>query len=251
MGESSKYSPETFLLIRRVYADDSYRPSREDVLKASPQGVVECLSLTHHYYKTVALKELAVGIMRMIEGCDPLYQKSIWRFYTSFEKELLEHFTYEEANVFPYAGQDSPVPADSFEKDHSGVEETLQDLRNIVVEHLPKDADQQEAFNVIRQINALADDIKRHIILEETLLEERWQEPADDESDVLSPREKEILVCVAKGMLNKEIADVNNISIHTVITHRKNITRKTGIKTVAGLTAYALLNNLIDINSIE
>ena len=52
-------------------------------------------------------------------------------------------------------------------------------------------------------------------------------------------------------MLNKEIADLYNISIYTVITHRKNITRKTGIKTVAGLTVYALLNNLIDTNAIE
>lgn len=68
----------------------------------------------------------------------------------------------------------------------------------------------------------------------------------DDSREELSSREKEILVCVARGMLNKEIADRFHISIHTVITHRKNITRKTGIKTVAGLTVYALLNNLID-----
>ncbi|MBO8486198.1 MAG: response regulator transcription factor [Bacteroidetes bacterium] len=67
----------------------------------------------------------------------------------------------------------------------------------------------------------------------------------------LSSREKEILICVAKGMLNKEIADLYNISIYTVISHRKNITRKTGIKTVAGLTVYALLNNLIDSSSVE
>ena len=71
------------------------------------------------------------------------------------------------------------------------------------------------------------------------------------ESQDLSAREREILVCVAKGMLNKEIADLYNISIYTVITHRKNITRKTGIKTVAGLTVYALLNNLIDATSVE
>lgn len=71
------------------------------------------------------------------------------------------------------------------------------------------------------------------------------------EGDELSSREKEILVSVAKGMLNKEIADKYNISIYTVITHRKNITRKTGIKTVAGLTVYALMNNLIDISSVE
>ena len=83
-----------------------------------------------------------------------------------------------------------------------------------------------------------------------TALETRW-EPERSEEEELSAREKEILVCVAKGMLNKEIADAENISIHTVITHRKNITRKTGIKTVAGLTVYALLNNLIDINTLE
>ena len=77
------------------------------------------------------------------------------------------------------------------------------------------------------------------------------QESAKGEGEELSSREKEILVCVAKGMLNKEIADQFNISIYTVITHRKNITRKTGIKTVAGLTVYALLNNLIDVGDFE
>ena len=77
------------------------------------------------------------------------------------------------------------------------------------------------------------------------------QESAKGEGEELSSREKEILVCVAKGMLNKEIADQFNISIYTVITHRKNITRKTGIKTVAGLTVYALLNNLIDVGDFD
>ncbi len=62
----------------------------------------------------------------------------------------------------------------------------------------------------------------------------------------LSKREADVLVAVAKGMMNKEIADQMNISIHTVISHRKNITRKTGIKSVSGLTVYALLNNLIN-----
>jgi DNA-binding NarL/FixJ family response regulator len=61
----------------------------------------------------------------------------------------------------------------------------------------------------------------------------------------LSKRETDVLVAVAKGMMNKEIADQMNISIHTVISHRKNITRKTGIKSISGLTVYALLNNLI------
>lgn len=74
------------------------------------------------------------------------------------------------------------------------------------------------------------------------------QEKADDVE--LSKREIDVLVAVAKGMMNKEIADKMNISIHTVISHRKNITRKTGIKSVSGLTVYALLNNLIDENEV-
>lgn len=68
----------------------------------------------------------------------------------------------------------------------------------------------------------------------------------DADSAQLSEREKDVLVCLAKGMKNSEIADLLHISVHTVITHRKNIVRKTGIKSVAALTVYAILNNLID-----
>ncbi|MBR2379131.1 MAG: response regulator transcription factor [Bacteroidaceae bacterium] len=71
------------------------------------------------------------------------------------------------------------------------------------------------------------------------------------ESSELSDREKEILVAVAKGLTNKSIAEQYHLSIHTVITHRKNLTRKTGIKSVSGLTVYAILNNLIDIKDVE
>jgi DNA-binding CsgD family transcriptional regulator len=65
---------------------------------------------------------------------------------------------------------------------------------------------------------------------------------------VLTQREAQILKDVALGLSNKEIADKNFISPHTVITHRKNITKKLGIKTVSGLTIYAILNKLIGIN---
>ncbi|MCI1640027.1 MAG: LuxR C-terminal-related transcriptional regulator [Bacteroidales bacterium] len=62
----------------------------------------------------------------------------------------------------------------------------------------------------------------------------------------LSEREKQILVAVAKGKTNKEIAYDFNISIFTVITHRKNISHKLGINSIAGLTVYAIMNKLID-----
>ncbi len=67
----------------------------------------------------------------------------------------------------------------------------------------------------------------------------------------LTKREKEILRFVASGFSNKQIADKLYISIHTVITHRKNITEKTGIKSVSGLTVYAILKGIIDTENIS
>ena len=66
----------------------------------------------------------------------------------------------------------------------------------------------------------------------------------------LTKRETAVLVQLAQGKTNKEIADALNVSVHTVISHRKNITHKTGIKSVAGLTVYAMLNNLINESSL-
>lgn len=67
----------------------------------------------------------------------------------------------------------------------------------------------------------------------------------------LSVREKDVLTQVAMGLSNKEIADKLFISIHTVITHRKHITDKLGIKSISGLTVYAILNKLINTDNID
>lgn len=71
------------------------------------------------------------------------------------------------------------------------------------------------------------------------------------EMEELSDREKEILISVVKGMSNKEIAEHHNISIHTAITHRRNITRKLKVHSISGLTIYAIINKLIDISEIK
>ncbi len=76
-------------------------------------------------------------------------------------------------------------------------------------------------------------------------LPERTDTP--DTSD-LTERERDVLREVALGKSNKEIADYLNISTHTVISHRKNISNKLGIKTASGLTVYAILNNIITLN---
>jgi DNA-binding CsgD family transcriptional regulator len=65
-------------------------------------------------------------------------------------------------------------------------------------------------------------------------------------SDVLTPREREVLQLVAHGCINKEIADRLQIGLTTVISHRKNIIEKLGIRTVSGLTVYAYTQGYLD-----
>ena len=65
----------------------------------------------------------------------------------------------------------------------------------------------------------------------------------------LSEREIDVLKLLAKGHSNKEVADSLNISVNTAITHRKNISQKTGIKTMAGLTIYAVVNKYISLDN--
>ena len=72
-----------------------------------------------------------------------------------------------------------------------------------------------------------------------------------DASEALSEREKDVIVAMVQGMSNKEIADHLYISINTVITHRRNIARKLQIHSPAGLTIYAIVNNLIDISNVK
>ena len=71
------------------------------------------------------------------------------------------------------------------------------------------------------------------------------------QSDALSDREKDVIVSLVQGMSNKEIADHLCISVNTVITHRRNIARKLQIHSPAGLTIYAIVNNLVDISSVK
>jgi DNA-binding NarL/FixJ family response regulator len=76
-------------------------------------------------------------------------------------------------------------------------------------------------------------------------------EAADEGRQEVSLREKEIIVCVVKGMTNKQIAEYLCLSVHTVITHRRNIATKLQIHSPAGLTIYALVNKLVELNDVK
>jgi len=108
---------------------------------------------------------------------------------------------------------------------------------------LPDDSpvDQISAFDTKKRLN---EKLSHHI--------QQYQDKTEkEENEELTPREKLILKHVALGHTNKEIAAKLYISTHTVISHRKNITRKLDIKTVSGLTVYAILNGIIKIEDIQ
>ncbi|MDO5572058.1 MAG: helix-turn-helix transcriptional regulator [Bacteroidales bacterium] len=79
----------------------------------------------------------------------------------------------------------------------------------------------------------------------QSMLEKLSSHSAEDNQEELSSREIDVLKLIAKGKMNKEIAEILFISLNTVLTHRKNITAKLGIKTVSGLTFYAMMNGYI------
>lgn len=104
--------------------------------------------------------------------------------------------------------------------------------------------------SVLRQYDeciGIYDSYARIIQKLKSAMEENAQAPKSDLNE-LSGRERDILAAVAKGLTNKEIADEFNISVYTVISHRRNISQKLGINSISGLTVYAIMNKLVDMS---
>ncbi|MBQ6958047.1 MAG: helix-turn-helix transcriptional regulator [Bacteroidales bacterium] len=262
---------DTFLLLCEIYASADFRPTMEMLRACRIQDILHYLNQSHDYYVNRSLVDLANALEDLVEPCTPTQKQVIHRFFADYRTELQRHFDYEERAVIPYVrnllvgNRNTSFTIDRFEENHTQIHETLSDLKNLIMKSLPDACSNEKRISVLLSIYNLQQDLDHHTCIEDDVLVpmvRMLESPGryssdytsiqqDAQREELSAREKEILVSVAQGLLNKEIADRHNISINTVITHRKNITRKIGIKTVAGLTAYAILNNLIDINSIE
>ena len=265
--------PDTVILLCEVYSFPEFEPTVAQLHCCHVGDILRYLHQSHDYYLTRVLAMMEGTVSQLLEPCTAAQRKVVWEFFSGYKAELEKHFSFEEQEVIPYV-QDliigrrrSGFSIDRFEENHSNIDEKLSDFKNLVMKSLPAECDRRARLSLLYKVFALQEDLQCHTYIEDNilvpmvrLLENPGQarvgvrvdaEPRDEARSELSDREKEILVSVAQGLLNKEIADKHHISINTVITHRKNITRKTGIKTVPGLTVYAILNNLIDINSIE
>lgn len=179
--------------------------------------------------------------------------------------------------VFPYVqalidgNANTTFDIETFSKHHVQVDQKLKELKSIIIKYLPSDGlhnNQLSAtlYDIYNNEEWLAhhSEVEEEIFIPAVRNEERKLKQNDvsvkitnminsapQSDEQLSDREKDVIVALVQGMTNKEIADHLFISINTVITHRRNIARKLQIHSSAGLTIYAIVNNLVDISSVK
>lgn len=198
------------------------------------------------------------------------------KFFDNYVEEVRKHMEYENEVVFRYVERlldnnlDSQFGIDKFSGNHNHMAAKLNELKDIFIYHYkPKESARLSA--VLFDIIMCERDLISHFEVENKLfipavkkIEKALRQSAenasgkitsddaeaDDASETLSTREKDVVRGVALGKSNKEIAEMLFISVHTVTTHRKNISAKLGIHSPAGLTIYAILNNIVDINEV-
>lgn len=113
----------------------------------------------------------------------------------------------------------------------------------VLTQQMPKTALRwfDDSFSIYDNATAIIDVIRRNVKADEDI----------DKGKDLSPREKEVIVGIVKGLSNKEIALEMNVSVNTVMTHRRNIAAKLHIHTPAGLTIFAIVSNLVKLEDIK
>ena len=219
------------------------------------------LQNAHTYFLDFRLPRLRRALIEAIIPADPTTKIPglILRCYDEFAEEIRIHIEHENEGLF-----------DEHEHDDQRITDKLTEIKNLIIKYYPSTNDQRPTTNDQSPITyllisvmsdlwhtqqdfedhcAIEDDILRPAISHRTsTVSRRHQLP---ETEELSEREKDVLVQVVRGLSNKEIADVLCISTHTVISHRKNIARKLNIHSTAGLTIYAIVNKLVDINTLE
>ena len=186
--------------------------------------------------------------------------------------EVRKHMQHENRKVFGYVEQllqgrrTSEYTISQFARGHNSIDVKLQELKNIIIKYYAPTEQAELLNNVLYDIFTCEKDLRIHCQVEDDIfvpaveiLEEKvgiQEEPTVKEEatrteDTLSDREREIVHCVVCGLSNKQIAEQLFISLNTVLTHRKNIARKLNIHSVAGLTIYAIVNKIVNIDELQ
>lgn len=233
------------LAILNVYLDEEYDPDKDlDTFDVSL--IVDYLKRTAENYMQVLVPNIEKHFTPFIAMNDGENKelKLLHKIFYQFKSGLSEHLQQGLEQLSDYPN------------------ELLHDLKNIIIKHISGNYNQNLAYAVIFSITALEKELHIYNRLLKKLLRPKLRE-LDSEyiedlnhtfSDEyksrganrqLTNREIEVLKLIVQGRLNKEIADKLNISLNTVLSHRKNIISKTGIKTVSGLTFYCISNGYV------
>lgn len=166
----------SFLLICNVYTYDDYVPSAELLSGADPITIVDYLHNSHAFYVDKEFVALEESLNAMVQPCDDRQKKIVAKFFADYKAQVSNHFAYEERVVFPYVrslkdnkGQRA-YSIEQFEENHSNIDETLHDLKNIVMKYLPETCDTVLRNEVLYRIYLLDEDLEKHTIIEDTVL---------------------------------------------------------------------------------
>lgn len=258
----------TFLTVVN-FIINGFAPNETDE-RISVRTILGYLQASHRFFLDFQLPTIRMSLKSTLGDNDSL-SALILRLYDEYAHDIKKHMKYEERTLFPYVEallrgeQKNNYNVEIFSKHHSDTTGKFQELKNIIIKYLPHDG------LVNNKLTAILYDIYNneqwlcnHSNVEDCifvpairLLEKKIKDDGissrissiiktAESGETISEREKEIIVCIVQGMSNKEIANQLFISVNTVITHRRNIARKLQIHSVAGLTIYAIANNLID-----
>lgn len=231
-----------FLTVCNIYSFDDYRPDDEEVAAIDHRLVVEHLQASHRYYIEERLPHMQHHLDHVAESAGDQSSALLKKYFADYCREVRDHVRREERNLISMLdtlsdGEPlSKAVTDHYVKSHDNIKDKLSDLTQIIYKYIPGERLNEEMMELVFDIMQLSRDLEKHAMIEELLLM-----PPEDYD--LSDREQEVLVLVAQGLSSKEIAAKLNIAVNTVNTHRKSITKKTGIKSVAGLAVYAMLKN--------
>lgn len=260
----------TFLVVVN-YIINGYHPKKDDE-KISVSTLMTYLRASHKYFLDFQLPSIRIKLQDALNPNDKLYAL-IMRIYDEYANSIKQHMKYEEKTLFPYVDgllcgeKKNNYNVEIFSKHHGDTTKKLYELKNILIKYLPDNGlANNKLASVLYDIYNNEEWLNNHSNVEDEIfvpaiknLEEKIENNGvsakisslinapNGSSDAISDREKDIIKCLVQGMSNKEIAEKLFISVNTVITHRRNIARKLQIHSLAGLTIYAIVNNIIDI----
>lgn len=264
----------TFLAVVN-FTINGYR-EMDDVSRLSVPTLLQYLKASHDYFIGFQLPFIRKELVDALDENDNL-ARLILKLYDEYSRSVTQHMKYEEKTVFPYvesliAGKPMANYAiDMYSKHHGQESMKLRELKSIIIKYFPGDSLRNNQLSAtLYDIYNNEEWLALHAEVEEKIfipaikyLEDKSRQSDvsakissmigknQEGADALGEREKDVIVALVQGMSNKEIAEHLCISVNTVITHRRNIARKLQIHSPAGLTIYAIVNNLIDISAVK